>query len=128
MQADAGSAAAPASETEEQYKNVKMNLNIGAAVAVFSSAVLLNCLFFPVEANDQGSNVSLTVSLLLSFSTFLSGKALVLLSLKMLGRREIHVSGSHRAAAKCLVAACAMLSALTLVSLMPALLFGRVHP
>lgn len=89
--------------------------------------MLLGWLCLPQEAKHPG-NVRFIVSLLLSFATFLSGNALMLLSLNLLGRlREDLVSGSQRAASKCtlLLVACAVLSVLTLLSVMVALLPGR---
>ncbi|XP_066371588.1 uncharacterized protein [Miscanthus floridulus] len=125
-QAEAASTATAAvSESEEQRHKAKENLDVGAAVTVFGIAVLLGGLFLPKEARHPGNAVRLTVSRLLSFATFLSGKALVLLSLNMMGR-QVLVSGGHRTSAKCLVAACAVLSVLTLLSLL-ALLPGGVY-
>ncbi|RLM55924.1 hypothetical protein C2845_PM10G15240 [Panicum miliaceum] len=107
----------------------KESLELGAATAVVALAVLLGWLCLPQEAKHPG-NVRFTVSLLLSFATFLSGNALMLLSLNLLGRlREDLVSGSQSAASKCtlLLVACAVLSVLTLLSVMVALLPGRVY-
>ncbi|CAD6339157.1 unnamed protein product [Miscanthus lutarioriparius] len=125
-QAEAASATAAAvSEREEQCNKAKENLDVGTMVTVFGIAVLLGGLFLPKGAKHPGNAVRLTVSLLLSFATFLSGEALVLLSLNMMGR-QVLVSGSHRVAAKCLIAACAVLSVLTLLSLL-AFLPGGVY-
>ncbi|PUZ60173.1 hypothetical protein GQ55_4G102800 [Panicum hallii var. hallii] len=107
----------------------KESLELGAATAVVALAVLLGWLCLPQEAKHPG-NVRFIVSLLLSFATFLSGNALMLLSLNLLGRlREDLVSGSQRAASKCtlLLVACAVLSVLTLLSVMVELLPGRVY-
>ncbi|XP_072149392.1 uncharacterized protein [Setaria viridis] len=126
LDAEAGSGTATASEREEERRQaeVKESLDVGAATAVFGFAVLLGCLCLPQEAKHPG-NVRLTVSLLLSFATFFSGIALMLLSLNMHGLRVDLVSGSQWAASKCLLAACAVLSVLTLLGLL-ALLPGRV--
>ncbi|OEL34311.1 hypothetical protein BAE44_0004668 [Dichanthelium oligosanthes] len=115
------------SEREEQWNKAKENLNIGAAATAFGFSIMLGWVFvfLPKEFKHPG-DVQLTVSLLLSFATYLSGKALMLLSLNTLGH-EVLVSGGHRVATKCLVAACAGLSVLTLLSLLMALLPGRVH-
>jgi len=87
--------------------------------------VLLGCLCLPPEAKHPG-NVRFTVSLVLSLATFLSGNALMLLSLNFLGLREDLVSGTQRATSRCLRIACAGLPVLTLLSVM-ALLPGRVY-
>jgi hypothetical protein len=120
---------AEAGREQCQKAKDKENLELGAATAVVALAVLLGWLCLPQEAKHPG-NVRFIVSLLLSFATFLSGNALMLLSLNLLGRlREDLVSGSQRAASKCtlLLVACAVLSVLTLLSVMVALLPGRVY-
>ncbi|KAG2612475.1 hypothetical protein PVAP13_4KG293200 [Panicum virgatum] len=71
-------------------------------------------------------NVRISISLLLSFATFLCGDALVLVSFSTMGLTEDLVSRCQRAAAKWLRLGCHLMVALTLVSLL-ALLPGRVH-
>ncbi|XP_062178867.1 uncharacterized protein LOC133883534 isoform X2 [Phragmites australis] len=126
-QAEEGSATATASEMEEKCPKIKAkeHLEAGAAVAVFGFIVLLGWICLPKEAKHP-SKVHFTVSLLLAIATFLSGSALVMLSMTMLGLREHLVSGSQRVASKCLLVTCAALSVLTLLSLL-AQLPGRVY-
>ncbi|CAN6220980.1 unnamed protein product [Urochloa humidicola] len=102
------------------------NLELGAVTAIFALAILLGWLCLPKEAKHPG-NVRLTVSLLLSFATFLCGDALVLVNFGMLSlRNENLVSGGQRTAAKCLRPVCHVMMALTLLSLL-ALLPGGIH-
>ncbi|CAD6342511.1 unnamed protein product [Miscanthus lutarioriparius] len=102
-------ATAAVSEREEQRHKAKENLDVGAAVTVFGIAVLLGGLFLPKEAKQPGNNRE--------------------------GPRAAQPEhdgppsprlGGHRTSAKCLVAACAVLSVLTLLSLL-ALLPGGVY-
>jgi len=102
----------------------KENVESGTAFTIFGLVVLL-ALCLPRQAKHPG-NLRLTASLLLSLATFLAGKALMLLSLNMMGLREDLVSGGQRVAVKCLRPACAFLSVATLVSLL-ALLPGTVY-
>ncbi|KAG0514871.1 hypothetical protein BDA96_10G230700 [Sorghum bicolor] len=125
--ASTATAAGVSEREEEQRRKAKENLDVGATATVFGSTVLLGGLFLPKEAKQLPGNAArLTVSLLLSFATFLTGKALVLLSLTMMGR-QVLVSDGHRVAAKCLVAVCAVLSVLTLLSLLALLPGGGVY-
>jgi len=87
--------------------------------------VLLGWLCLPKEAKHPG-NVRISISLLLSFATFLCGDALVLVSFSTMGLTEDLVSRRQRAAAKWLRLGCHLMVALTLVSLL-ALLPGGVH-
>ncbi|CAN6177725.1 unnamed protein product [Urochloa humidicola] len=102
------------------------NLEHGAATAIFAMAILLGWFCLPKEAKHPG-NIRLTVSLLLSFSTFLCGNALMLVNFGMLSlRNEDLISDGQRAASKCLRPACHVMMALTLLSLLT-LLPGGIH-
>lgn len=102
---------------------MEKNLELGATTAIFAMAVLLGWLCLPSEAKHPG-NARLTASLLMSFATFLTGNALMLLSFNMLGLHEHLVSTGQRVAARCLRAACPVMLVLTLLSLLVALLRG----
>jgi hypothetical protein len=105
---------------------MEKNLELGATTAIFAMAVLLGWLCLPSEAKHPG-NARLTASLLVSFATFLTGNALMLLSFNMLGLHEHLVSTGQRVAARCLRAACPAMVVLTLLSLLLALLRGGVY-
>ncbi|CAN6201266.1 unnamed protein product [Urochloa humidicola] len=117
------------SQTEEGSATAERekNLELGAATAMFALAILLGWVCLPKEAKHPG-NVRLTVSLLLSFATFLCGDALMLVNFGMLTLRDREhlISGGQCAAAKCLRPACHVMMGLTLLSLL-ALLPGGVH-
>ncbi|TVU07959.1 hypothetical protein EJB05_41338, partial [Eragrostis curvula] len=116
-QAEAATATATASDRDERRRKAKENLDVGAGSTVFGFAALLGRFCLPNKGHQGGNgNARLTTALLLlSFATFLTGMALMLLSLTMMGRPDL-ASAAHHAAAKCLVAACAGFSVLTLLS------------
>jgi hypothetical protein len=95
----------------------KSRLQLGGMVAVFGFAVLSTWLCLP-NNKVRPDNVGFTFSLLLAFATFLSGKALMLLSMDMLGRLENLVSVGHRVVSKFLIVVCRVLPVMTLVSLL----------
>lgn len=101
------------------------NIEFGAATAIFALAILLGWLCLPKETKHPG-NVRLTVTLLLSFATFLCGNALLLVNFSMMSLRENLISNGQRAASKCLRPACHVMMVLTLLSLL-ALLPGGVY-
>lgn len=117
-QAEEGHGAAMKESVEQCHTTkAKSHLQLGGMVAVFGLAVLSSWLCLPKDAKHP-NNVGFTFSLLLTFATFLSGNALMLLSMHMLERLESLVSGGQRVVSKCLIVVCTALPIMTLVSLL----------
>ncbi|KAM0873603.1 hypothetical protein ACQ4PT_037970 [Festuca glaucescens] len=117
-QAEEGHATARKESVEQCRKaKVKRHIELGGIVTVFGFAVLSGLFCLPEEAKRLNS-VRFLFSMLLAFATFLSGMALTLFSVQMLGLQDNLVSGGRRVVSKSLIGVCTVLPAMTLVSLL----------